>query len=64
MNNANRLSELESQVRALSAKVRTLTTKLNHLTPKEFPNNIRKGRFTVRRWQNEYPGALMDPRRR
>lgn len=34
----------------------TMKTQLN------YPNNQQKGRFLIRRWQNEYPGAMMDPR--
>lgn len=76
MNNTDgaRLKALETSVRRLTANLKKLNEDMRKLrtnnrtanrsssTATKYPNNIKRGRFVARRWQNEYPGYSMDPR--
>jgi hypothetical protein len=58
----NNIQALELEIKTCQAKVRSLKSRINRLISKQpFPNNVRKGRFTIRRWENEFPGFLINP---
>lgn len=64
MNNTERIRHMEAKLKQCDQKLRTLTAQIRRMKAGTFPNNIHKGRFTIRRLQNEYPGMLMRPRNR
>ena len=47
---------------ANNARVNNTNARLNVNNNVRYTNNQQKGRFLVRRWQNNNPGYLMDPR--
>jgi len=60
-NNA-RVNNTNARLNVNNARVNNTNARLNVNNNVRYTNNQQKGRFLVRRWQNNNPGYLMDPR--
>jgi hypothetical protein len=61
VNNA-RVNNTNARLNVNNARVNNTNARLNVNNNVRYTNNQQKGRFLVRRWQNNNPGYLMDPR--